>query len=134
MIDELFLWIASSFRGETYLNGLRAGGILCGVADIAATALFVRVMDIIKGRPPSKKIYAALAFFLLLTPLQLLPENTTVFFIVMFFVFLPPYLILIYTAAAEARGFVAFVKARLRAGAEGAEASIASKTDSRGDI
>jgi len=114
-MDALFLWISSYFDESTYLNGLRAGGILCAAADIAATALFVRVTEVIGNRPPARKVYAVLLLFALLTPLQLIPRSTTRFFMVMFLVFLPPYMILIWTAVREAHNFVSFVKSKVGA-------------------
>ena len=114
-MDALFLWISSYFDESTYLNGLRAGGMLCAAADIAATALFVRVTEVIGDRPPSRKTYAVLLLFALLTPLQLVPRSTTRFFMVMFLVFLPPYMILILTAVREAHNFVSFVKSKVGA-------------------
>lgn len=114
MIDSFFLWLAMNFHDELYMSGLKVGALGCGLADIAATALFVRVMDVIHGRQPSKKTFAVLAVFAMLMPLHLLASNSTQFFIIMFFVFLPPYVILVWNGVTEAKHFAAHVKDKLR--------------------
>ena len=113
MLDALFWWAGTSFRADAYLAGLKFGALCCGFADIAVVALAVHVMDIIRHRTASKKLFAALALFALLMPLHLLPHDTTKFFIVMFFIFLPPYGILVWVAAVESRPFMAHVREKL---------------------
>ena len=113
MFDSLFLWAGTSFRGREYLALLKFGAICCGFADIIVVALAVRMMDIIRRRPASKRTFAVLAIFALLMPLHLLPHDTTKLFVVMFFIFLPPYAILVWTAARESKYFMAYVREKL---------------------
>jgi len=113
-MDSFFYWIGVNYREGLYLGGAKVAGILCSYADIFVVAAFIRAMDIIRRRPPSKFRYGVLAVFALLTPAILLPENSTVFFMTQFAVLAPPYVVLIYTAASEAKSFVAHVKKRVR--------------------
>ena len=114
MFDELFLLIGTHYRDALYLNGSKIAGILCSYADIAVAAMFLRIMDVIRKRPPSKFRYAVLALFALLTPSLLLPKKGLDFFIVQFLVLAPPYLILVYTGVTEARYFVRHIKEKLK--------------------
>ena len=113
MLDELFLLIGTHYREVIYLNGSKIAGVICSYADILVVAIFLRVMDVIRKRPPSKLRYVVLALFALLTPTLLLPRNGLDFFIVQFLVLAPPYLILVYTAVTEAKYFVRHVKEKL---------------------
>ena len=115
MLDEFFLLIGTHYREALYLNGSKIAGILCSYADIFVVAIFLRVMDVIRKRPPSKFRYAVLVLFALLTPTLLLPKKGLDFFIVQFLVLAPPYLILVYTAIVEAKYFVRHVKEKLSA-------------------
>ncbi|MDO4988783.1 MAG: hypothetical protein Q4E17_07165 [Synergistes sp.] len=114
MFGSLFYWIGTNFRIDLYLTSSKIAGILCSYADILAVAGFVRVMDIVRRRKPSKVRFAILAIFAAATPSLLVPKETLNFFIVQFIVLAPPYLILIWSAASEARHFVRYVKERLR--------------------
>lgn len=114
MWDSLFLWIGTFYREGLYLGGSKVAGIVCSYADILVVALFLRIMDVVRRRPPSKYRYAVLGVFALLTPTLLLPRRGLDFFVLQFAVLAPPYFVLIYTAAAEARHFVAHVKKRLQ--------------------
>ena len=113
MFDELFLLIGTHYREALYLNGAKIAGILCSYADIFVAAVFLRVMDVIRGRKPSKRRFAVLALFALVTPVLLFPKQGLHFFVVQFLVLAPPYLVLVYTALTEARHFVSHVKERL---------------------
>jgi len=110
MFDSFFYWIGTVYRDELYLNGAKIAGILCSYADICAVAFALRVMDIIRKRPPSKIRYTILVVFALATPVLLLPKTGLVFFIVQFVILFPPYLILMYTAFTEAKYFMAHVR------------------------
>ena len=114
MLDNFFYWIGTTYRIELYLGGAKIAGLLCSYADICATALLLRVTDVIRKRPPSKIRYFILAVFALATPALLLPRKTIDFFIVQLIILLPPYLILMYTAFTEAKFFVAHVRGKYR--------------------
>jgi hypothetical protein len=110
MLDAFFLWAGTKYDMALYLAGSKAAGVVCSYADIFVVAAFLRIMDIVRERPPSKVRFRVLAAFALLTPTLLLPQDGGTFFVVQFFVLVPPYLILIYTAATEAGHFVTHVK------------------------
>ena len=113
MFDSIFYWLGTAYRGELYISGLRIAGILCSYADILVAAMLLRVMDVIRKRPPAKFRYGILAVFAILTPALLLPKKTLYFFIAQFIVLGPPYLVLMYSAFAEAKYFIAYVKDKL---------------------
>ena len=113
MFDSLFHWIGTYYRDGLYLGGAKIAGILCSYADIFVVAAFLKIMDVIRKRPPSKWRFRTLFLFAVLTPALLLPKKGLDFFIVQFLVLAPPYLILVCTAVIEARHFVSFVKAKV---------------------
>ena len=113
MLDSFFYWLGTAYRNELYVGGLKIAGILCSYADICVAAILLRAVDTIRNRPPSKFRYGVLAVFAALTPTLLLPTEGLDFFIMQFVVLAPPYLILMYTAFAEAKFFMAYVKDKI---------------------
>jgi hypothetical protein len=113
MLDSIFYWLGTSYRDELYINGLKIAGVLCSYADICVTAILLRLADVIRERAPSKYRFIVLAAFAALTPILLLAKEGLDFFILQFIVLAPPYLILMYTAFAEAKFFMNYVRSKI---------------------
>ena len=110
LMQSLFCWIGSSFRADAYLPLAKAAGVICSWADIAAVYYFILIMDRIRKRKPSRLRLITLVIFAAATPALFVPKSSTIFFIMQFAVLAPPYLIMLYSAATEARALVKFLK------------------------
>ena len=113
MFDDFFYWVGTAYQDEIYVSGLKFAGILCSYTDICVAAILLRAADVIRERAPSKFRFGVLITFALFTPALLLPNEGLVFFIAQFLVLAPPYLILMYTAFAEAKFFMHWMKNRI---------------------
>ena len=110
LLQSLFYWIGTSFRIDAYLPAAKAAGVVCAWADIAAVYYFILITDRIRRRRPSRIRLTVLVLFAVITPALLLPKNSTLFFIIQFAILAPPYLLLFYSAATEAKTLVEFLK------------------------
>ena len=114
LIDGFFEWIAANYRSELYMAGTRWSGVLCSVADIAMIWMFLRLRDEIH-KEVSRRRYMALVVFAALTPTLLLVKSSTVFFPLQGFVLAAPYVILVWTAAAEAGSILTHIRDKMKA-------------------
>lgn len=112
-MDALFLWIASHYTAPTHLISSKIGGILCSYADIFVIWMFVKAVDEMRERKPSRVRFRLLQLFMILTPALLLARTSGQFFILQFFVLGIPYLILAYSVVVDIRAFMDHIRARV---------------------